>query len=980
MQRKTSNQLYVAVLVVLAVIWLSSSAHAYPNGVSGSSGKGGSTCKTCHSAGTTLPTVVISGPATVVSGSTNSYTLNNSGGPNSGLDVAASAGTFTAGSNTQVMNGEITHVSSLTTTPLTWTFNWIAPTVTTTTTVTMYGASISGGYGGSTGTGMLTITVNPPAVAPSITSQPGNQTVTAGQTATFSVSASGTAPLSYQWRKNSATITGATSSSYTTPVTTTADSGSTFSVVVTNSAGSATSNNATLTVNAAAVAPSITSQPASQTVTAGQTATFTVSAAGTAPLSYQWRKNGTNITGATSNSYTTPVTTTADSGSTFSVVVSNSAGSATSNNATLTENAAAVAPSITSQPGNQTVTAGQMATFSVSAAGTAPLSYQWRKNGSNITGATSNSYTTPATTTADSGSTFSVVVTNSAGSAPSNNATLTVNAAAVAPSITSQPASQTVTAGQTATFTVSASGTAPMSYQWRKNGSNITGATSTTYTTPATTTSDSGSTFSIMVTNSAGSVTSNNAILNVNAAAVAPSITSQPANQTVTAGQTATFTVSTAGTAPMSYQWRKNGTTITGATASSYSTPATTMSDSGSGFSVMISNSAGSTTSNNATLTVNQAATIAPSITTQPVNQTVTVGQTATFSVLASGTAPLSYQWRKNGTNITGATSTSYTTTATTTADSGSTFSVVVNSSAGSATSNSATLTVNSASPPSGSGKLVLSAERLVFYAEGNSAPAPKTIKVTSSSGSAMTFNADVYGGSWVSINPSAGTTPGQITVSAYATGLTAGTYSCVIKITANRTTKRVYVVLVVARGGDDGGDEGEGDDDASVLPFSFDPGAKSTADATWLDGYGVPVQTKKDPTSQGLVVRRNPSAPKTAIAGAALRGAAGSQLSQLSFDMRSDSECSTQAPQFVVVTADEIVHKASCASGTMQALSVSGWRRVTIDPANPGQLSPAVAPGMVVKTIALVMDSPIGTGMAVLDNINVNGRYIGRQ
>src|SRR5205814_10216932 len=152
----------------------------------------------------------------------------------------------------------------------------------------------------------------------------GNQTVTAGQTASFSVTATGTAPLSYQWRKNGVNISGATASSYTTPATTTADSGSTFSVVVTNSAASATSNNATLTVNAAAVAPSITSHPANQTVTAGQTASFSVSATGTAPLSYQWRKNGVSITGATAISYTTPATATTDSGSIFSVVVSNS--------------------------------------------------------------------------------------------------------------------------------------------------------------------------------------------------------------------------------------------------------------------------------------------------------------------------------------------------------------------------------------------------------------------------------------------------------------------------------------------------------------------------------------------------------------------------------------------------------------------------------------------------------------------------------
>src|SRR5215472_12260846 len=203
------------------------------------------------------------------------------------------------------------------------------------------------------------------------------------------------------------------------------------------------------TASGTAVLPGITTQPASQTVTAGQTATFTVVASGTAPLSYQWQKNGANIAGATSSSYTTPVTTTSDSGSTFDVVVSNTAGSATSNAATLTVNPAPVAPTIITQPTNQTVTVGQAATFSVTATGTAPLSYQWRKNGANIAGATSASYTTPATTTSDSGSTFLVVVSNSAGTATSSAATLTVNPVPVAPSITTQPTNQTVTAGQT---------------------------------------------------------------------------------------------------------------------------------------------------------------------------------------------------------------------------------------------------------------------------------------------------------------------------------------------------------------------------------------------------------------------------------------------------------------------------------------------------------------------------------------------------
>src|SRR6202040_3778808 len=183
------------------------------------------------------------------------------------------------------------------------------------------------------------------------------------------------------------------------------------------------------TDNATAVVPTITTQPVNQTVTAGQTATFSVIAGGTAPLSYQWQKNGVNIAGATASSYTTPATATTDSGATFDVVVSKTAGSVWSNAATLTVNAAVVAPTITTQPVNQTVTAGQTATFNVVAAGTAPLSYQWQKNGVNISGATSSSYTTPATATTDSGSTFDGGVSHPGGSVTSAKATLTVNAA-----------------------------------------------------------------------------------------------------------------------------------------------------------------------------------------------------------------------------------------------------------------------------------------------------------------------------------------------------------------------------------------------------------------------------------------------------------------------------------------------------------------------------------------------------------------------
>ncbi len=456
--------------------------------------------------------------------------------------------------------------------------------------------------------GYVAGTTNGSPAAPSITTQPASQMVTVGQTATFTVVATGSAPLSYQWKKNGTAISGATSLSYTTPPTTSADNGSQFTVVVTNSAGYLTSSAATLTVSAAPVAPSITTEPVSQTVTGGQTAMFTVVASGTAPLSYQWKKNGAAISGATSSSYTTPATTSADNGSQFTVEVSNTAGNVTSHAATLTVNAAAVAPSITTEPASQTVTVGQTATFTVVATGTAPLSYQWKKNGTTISGAMSSSYTTPATTSADNGSQFTVVVSNIASSVTSSAATLTVNAAAVAPSITTQPASQTVTAGQTATFTVVATGTAPLSYRWMKGGTTISGATSSSYTTPATTSADNGSQFTVEVSNTAGHATSSAATLTVSAAAVVPSITTEPASQTVTAGQTATFSVVATGTPTLSYRWMKGGTTILGATSSSYTTPATTSADNGSQFTVVVSNIAGSATSNPATLTVNSTA------------------------------------------------------------------------------------------------------------------------------------------------------------------------------------------------------------------------------------------------------------------------------------------------------------------------------------------------------------------------------------
>ena len=172
---------------------------------------------------------------------------------------------------------------------------------------------------------------------------------------------------------------------------------------------------------------------------------------------------------------------------------------------------------ITTQPASQIVTAGNSASFSVVATGYGTLTYQWKKDGSDIAGATGATYTITSAATTSAGS-YTVVVTNAAGSVTSAAATLTVN---VLPAITTQPSSQSVTAGSSVTFSVVATGTPTPTYQWRKDGATISGATATSYALSSPVSGDAGS-YTVVVTNAAGSVTSSSATLTVNAAYVPP--------------------------------------------------------------------------------------------------------------------------------------------------------------------------------------------------------------------------------------------------------------------------------------------------------------------------------------------------------------------------------------------------------------------------------------------------------------------------
>jgi hypothetical protein len=266
-------------------------------------------------------------------------------------------------------------------------------------------------------------------------------------------------------------------------------------------------------------------------------------------------------------------------------------------------NPATAAPAITQQPASQTVTAGQAATFSVTASGDAPLSYQWFMNGA-AAGTNSSAFSIAQTATGQTGAQIYVVVTNAGGSAMSATVTLTVTAAATAPTITQQPVSVTVTVGQSAAFSVIATGTAPLTYQWFMNGT-AAGTNSSTFSIAQAATGQTGAQIHVKVSNATGSATSNTVTLTVNPAApTAPAITQQPTNATVMAGQSATFTVTATGTAPLIYQWFMNGGAV-GTNSSSYTISQTTLGQTGAQIYVKVSNAVSSATSQTVTLTVN---------------------------------------------------------------------------------------------------------------------------------------------------------------------------------------------------------------------------------------------------------------------------------------------------------------------------------------------------------------------------------------
>ncbi len=371
-------------------------------------------------------------------------------------------------------------------------------------------------------------------VAPTVTARPYDQTVPVGGTAVFTAAAYGSPPLTVQWQvstdggKTFTNISGATSSTLTLGNVQASQNGNEYQAVFTNSYGTATTSAATLTVP---FAPTVTSDPSNQTVTVGQDATFTAAAGGSPTPTVQWQvstdggKTFTNISGATSATLTLNNVQASQDDSEYQAVFTNSIGTATTSFATL---AVQYAPTVTSNPNNQTATAGDEVTFTAAANGNPTPTVQWQvstdggKTFNDISGATNPILTLAGLTTAMSGNEYQAVFTNSIGSTTSSAATLTVNPGVI-PVIIGNPTGQTVSAGATVSFTASASGDPAPTVQWQVSTdggasfSNISGATSTTLTLTGVTPAMNGYKYQAVFSNGAGSAVSTPVTLSVNA-------------------------------------------------------------------------------------------------------------------------------------------------------------------------------------------------------------------------------------------------------------------------------------------------------------------------------------------------------------------------------------------------------------------------------------------------------------------------------
>lgn len=434
---------------------------------------------------------------------------------------------------------------------------------------------------------------------------------------------------------------------------------------------------------AASPAPdiAITAQPTDLTTVDGVGVIFSVDVSGWADFRWQRLQGGTwTDIGGNGPSVSTGMVSQSDSGTQYRVIVSsrsNPAYTITSSVVTLTVGPVVLPPVVEVQPKDIVLNDGQAGSLAVTVGGTG-LSYEWQQSTdgvawSPVAGAAAATLTLPAATLADDGRRYRVVVTNSGGSATSNAARVTVTAGVAAPVFTMYPQSVNVVLGQSATFAAAALGQPAPTLQWQHSGDGgntwtpVVGQTGGSYTVHSTTLTDAGRWIRVVATNPSGSVNSAVAVLGVAPQPASPTIQSGPADVSIGTGGYAHLRVEAGGWPSVTYQWQVSndgGTTfsnVNGATLPSYVTPSLTRADDLKRFRVVVSNTAGTATSDAALLRVMDG----PAVTLHPTEQGWRPGQTdALFTIAATGDA-LQYQWQASSDGVTfadveGATGASY--------------------------------------------------------------------------------------------------------------------------------------------------------------------------------------------------------------------------------------------------------------------------------------------------------------------------------
>ncbi len=602
---------------------------------------------------------------------------------------------------------------------------------------------------------------------PIITLQPASQVKGLGQTATFIVAATGNNPLSYQWKKNGTNlgnggnVSGTTTSILTLSNLQQSDAGS-YTVVITNASGSATSSIAVL-----AVSGTITFQDDFDTNSAASWMTNKSSSDTRVTFNYDYSADGISSAPHSVGGTTRAVKFEANM----------------SNGVTAAINISPVGKVFTGDhklrfdawiningplPGGGTGSTEYL----TSGIGTRGTNVQWTGSGTtadgvwfsvNGEGGASDTSTTTADFNAYAATT--VQTTNSGVYAAGIGTTARGNGnsyyAGAFPAGQAPPVfQQNNYPQQTGTLNVGTVG-----FKWRnvlisKQSNVVEWFIDDLKIASVTNATLAGSNIFIGYWDPFTSVSDNAALsfglvdnVRVEIAGGAPTISAQPQSRTNVTGTSASFSVTADGTPAPSYQWRFNGANISSATQTSYNIGSVQTNDAGS-YTVVVSNSIGSVTSSVATLTV----IVPPGISTQPNGLFVAAGSNATFSVVATGSAPLSYQWRFNGANVSGATQSSYTRTNAQTANAGS-YTVVVTNTGGAITSSVAVLAVNN--PP----LLAAIASRTVHIATtlviSNSATDPETNALTFSllSGAPVDATINSTNGlfSWTTTNATVG-------------------------------------------------------------------------------------------------------------------------------------------------------------------------------------------------------------------------------